>query len=116
VIKLIRPFVLFCAIVGVVGSAALTDAPARQKDDKKDPKKEAKKDDKKDTKGAGDVGTVEVYMAKDGWRVRVKNAEGKSVAIGTVGYDKQEDALKTVDFLKATFAKGKVNVEKADKK
>jgi uncharacterized protein YegP (UPF0339 family) len=110
--KLIRSFVLFCAIAGIVASAALSDAPARQKDDKKDPKK----DDKKDTKGAADVGAIEVYMAKDGWRIRVKNAEGKSVAIGTVGYDKQEDALKTVDFLKNTFAKGKVSVEKADKK
>lgn len=111
--KLIRPFVLFCAIAGVVGSAAVTDAPARQKDDKKDPKK----DEKKDTKaGAAEVGTIEVYMAKDGWRIRVKNAEGKSVAIGTVGYDKQEDALKTVDFLKTTFAKGKVSVEKEEKK
>jgi uncharacterized protein YegP (UPF0339 family) len=110
--KLIRSFVLFCAIAGIVASAALSDAPARQKDDKKDPKK----DDKKDTKGAADVGAIEVYMAKDGWRIRVKNAEGKSVAIGTVGYDKQEDALKTVDFLKNTFAKGKVSVEKAEKK
>jgi uncharacterized protein YegP (UPF0339 family) len=114
--KLVRSFVLFCAIAGVVASAALSDAPARQKDDKKDPKKDDKKDDKKDTKGAADVGAIEVYMAKDGWRIRVKNAEGKSVAIGTVGYDKQEDALKTVDFLKNTFAKGKVSVEKADKK
>jgi hypothetical protein len=113
--KFLRPFVLFCAIAGIVGSAALTDAPAFQKDDKKDPKKGDKKDDK-GAKDAADVGTVEVYMAKDGWRIRVKNAEGKSVAIGTVGYDKQEDALKTVDFLKATFAKGKVSVEKADKK
>ncbi len=110
--QLIRPLILFCAIAGVVGSAALTDAPARQKDDKKDPKK----DDKKDTKGAAEVGSIEVFMAKDGWRIRVKNAEGKSVVVGTVGYDKQEDALKTVDFLKATFAKGKVSVEKADKK
>jgi hypothetical protein len=109
--KFLRPFVLFCAIAGIVGSAALTDAPAFQKDDKKDPKK-----GDKGTKDAADVGTVEVYMAKDGWRIRVKNAEGKSVVIGTVGYDKQEDALKTVDFLKATFAKGKVSVEKADKK
>lgn len=108
--KLVRAFVLFCAIAGVVGSAAVSDAPARQKDEKKDKK------DVKDAKGAAEVGTVEVYMAKDGWRIRVKNAEGKSVAIGTVGYDKQEDALKTVEFLKSTFAKGKVTVEKGDKK
>lgn len=105
--RLFRSLVLFAAVAGLVGSATLAEAPARQKD--KDGKKDAKK-------AEVEVGTIEVYMAKDGWRVRVKNAEGKSVAIGTVGYDKQEEALKAVEFLKGTFAKGKVTVEKGDKK
>jgi uncharacterized protein YegP (UPF0339 family) len=110
--KLIRPLILFCAIAGVVGSAALSDAPARQKDDKKDPKK----DDKKDAKGGGEIGTIEVFQAADGWRIRVKNTEGKTLLNSTRADDTKADALKTVEALKATFAKGKVVEVPAEKK
>jgi len=48
-----------------------------------------------DTK-AMNAGTVEVYQAKDGWRFRIKNAQGKSLAIGVVGYATKEEALRVV--------------------
>ncbi len=104
--KVLCALALFVGVGLVVASPAPV-APAQPKD---------KKDDKKDTKAAADVGTIEVYKAKDGWRIRVKNADGKSVAIGTVGHDKKEDALKDVEFLKNTFGKGKVVEIKEEKK
>jgi len=44
----------------------------------------------------GSGGTVEVYQAKDGWRFRIKNAQGKSLAIGVVGYATKEEALQVI--------------------
>ena len=99
---LLRSLALFAFVAALVASAGLTDAPARQKD--KDKKVE-------------EVGTIEVYQAKDGgWRFRVKNTEDKSIAIGTVGYETKAECLKVVDFLKTTMAKAKVTEVKEDKK
>lgn len=99
---LLRSFALFALAAAVVAAVGLSEAPALQKE--------------KDKKGAEEVGTVEVYQAKDGWRFKVLNAEGKSVAIGTVGFDKKEDALKTLEFIKATLNKAKVTEVKAPPK
>ena len=101
---LFRSFALFALVAALVVSAGLSDAPARQKE----------KD--KDKKAADEVGTIEVYQLKDGWRFRVKNAEGKSVAVGLVGYETKAECLKVVDSLKTTMAKAKVIEIKEDKK
>jgi uncharacterized protein YegP (UPF0339 family) len=104
--KLFRAAVLFAGIGALMSAGGLiTVAPAQVKDK-----------DKKDAKAADEIGVTEVYMAKDGWRFRIKNAEGKSIAIGTVGHDKKEDALKTVELVKHTLTKGKVEVLKEEKK
>src|SRR5262249_60138585 len=110
--KLLRLCVLFGAIAALMSATGLTTAPAQVKDKKDD---KAKVDDKK-TDAKEEIGVTEVYMAKDGWRFRVKNTEGKSIAIGTIGYDKKEDCLKVVDAVKATLTKGKVVEIKDDKK
>lgn len=99
-----RSLALFALAVAVVTAVGLSEAPALQKE----------KD--KDKKAAEEVGTVEVYQAKDGWRFKVVNAEGKSVAIGTVGFEKKEDALKTLEFIKTTLNKAKVTEVKAPPK
>jgi uncharacterized protein YegP (UPF0339 family) len=93
--KILRASVLFAAIAGLVVVTSMDNpAPAQ-----------AKKEDKK---AAAEVGTIEVYTDKAGeWRFRVK-VDDKSIAIGTVGFDKKEDVLKVVETLKATMAKGKV--------
>ncbi len=110
--KLLRSFVLFAAIAGLMTAAGLSAAPALQKEKDKD-----KKDDKTKTETKADeVGVTEVYMAKDGWRFRIKNSEGKSIAIGTVGFEKKEDAMKAVEMVKTTLTKGKVVEIKDDKK
>ena len=100
---LFRSIALFAIVAAIVASAGLSDAPARQKEKDKDKK-------------ADEVGTIEVYQAKDGWRFRIKNAEDKSVAIGTVGYETKAECLKAVDFVKTTMAKAKVTEIKEDKK
>jgi uncharacterized protein YegP (UPF0339 family) len=112
--KLFRAVVLFAAMGALVSAGGLvTSAPAQDKKDK-DTKKDKDKD-KKEVKKADEIGMIEVYQAKDGWRFRVKNTEGKSVAIGTVGFETKEEALKTIEFVKATLAKAKVEVLKDEK-
>jgi uncharacterized protein YegP (UPF0339 family) len=98
--KLLRASVLFAAIAGLMVATSLNNpAPAQVKDkDKKDDKAKA---------AAPEIGTIEVWEAKDGWRFRVK-VDDKSIAIGTVGFEKKEDVIKVVESLKATMAKGKV--------
>jgi hypothetical protein len=106
--KLLRVVVLFSAIAGLMTVVGTTTAPAQVKDKEKD---------KKDAKAAADEsGYTEVYMAKDGWRFRIKNTEGKSIAIGTISFEKKEDCLKTVEAVKTALLKGKVNEIKEEKK
>ncbi|AMV29720.1 hypothetical protein VT84_35325 [Gemmata sp. SH-PL17] len=94
----LRSFALFAVVAALIASTGFSPAPAALQ------------------KKTEEVGTIEVYKAKDGWRFRIKNTEGKSVAIGTVGYEKKEEAMKEVEFLKATFARGKVVEVKEEKK
>ena len=76
--KLFRAVVLVAALGAVMAAGNLaTTAPAQEK------KKKATKEE---------VGITEVYKAKDGWRFRIKNLDGKSVAIGTVGFDTKDEA------------------------
>lgn len=104
-----RSLVLFAAIAALVASGGLS--PAQQKD------KEKKADDKKvidkkgDDKKGDEVGSIEVWKAKDGWRFKVLNASGKAIAGNYVPHDTKEDALKEVELLKTTLAKGKVEVK-----
>jgi uncharacterized protein YegP (UPF0339 family) len=104
--KLFRAVVLLAAIAAVMSAGSLTTiAPAQEK--------------KKATKASGkddDVGTVEVYKAKDGWRYRVKNTQGKVIALPAVGYESQEDATKILNQVKATLNKAKVKLPKEEKK
>jgi uncharacterized protein YegP (UPF0339 family) len=101
--KLFRAAVLFAALGAVLAAGNLTStAPAQETK-----KKKATKDD---------IGTTEVYKAKDGWRFKIMNSAGKSVAIGTVGFDTPEEAENMIEYVKNTLAKGKVNVSKDAKK
>ena len=109
--QLLRASVLFIAIAGLTVATSLNNpAPAQVKDKDKD-----KKDKKDDKASAPEVGTIEVWQAKDGWRFRVR-VDDKSIAVGTIGYEKKEDALKAVEAVKAAMAKGKVVEVKDDKK
>jgi hypothetical protein len=89
--KFARPLVLAFALAALAGGAmtaqdkkGTTTAP------------QAKKDEKKEVKGK-----VEYYEAKDGWRIRVLNAEGKAIVISTKGVATKEDVLKQIEDVKA---------------
>jgi hypothetical protein len=108
--KFLRAVVLFSAIAGLMTAAGATLAPAQVKDKEKDK-------DKKDVKTAAEEsGYTEVYMAKDGWRFRIKNPEGKSIAVGVISFEKKEDCLKAVEVVKTAMLKGKVIEIKEEKK
>jgi uncharacterized protein YegP (UPF0339 family) len=98
----VRSLVLFLGIATLTATAGVPTAPAFQKSQ-----------DKKDKEAA--VGTIEVYQAKDGWRFRIKSAEGKTLAIASSGQKTKEDCLKIVETLKTTMAQAKVDVVPTDK-
>jgi uncharacterized protein YegP (UPF0339 family) len=54
-------------------------------------------------KEAAKVGTIEVYKAKDGYRFRIKELDGKTIAMPTRGHEDKEDCLKSLEFIKATL-------------
>jgi hypothetical protein len=98
--KLVRAAVLCSALAAILAASILSNsAPAQEKK-----KKGVAKDE---------IGTTEVYKAKDGWRFKVMNSAGKSVAIGTVGFDTPAEAESMVEYVKNTLTKGKVTVTKA---
>jgi len=80
--------------LAVVGSSALSPVEAQDKS-----KTKAKEKEK--------VGSVEIYKAKDGYRFRVKNPEGKTIAIPTRGHESKDDVVKDLDDIKATLNKVK---------
>jgi len=99
--KLVRVSTLLAFMIAVTASAvSVADAQ-----DKKDPKKPAEK-----------AGKVEVYMAKDGYRFRIMDAEGKTIAMTTKAYDKKEDAVKALEQVKTTLNTVKVTEVKEEKK
>jgi hypothetical protein len=100
--KLFRALVLLAALGAILAAGNLVaPAPAQVK---------------KKGGGKDEFGSTSVYKAKDGWRFKVMNASGKSVAIGTVGFDTKEEAEHMVEYVKTTLNKGKVDVAKDDKK
>jgi hypothetical protein len=96
-----RPLVLAFAMAALAGGA-MTSAQ-----DKKAAAPQAKKEVK---------GKVEYYEANDGWRIRVKNADGKSVLISTKGVAAKEDVLKELDEVKAILASIKPTEGESTKK
>jgi uncharacterized protein YegP (UPF0339 family) len=77
----------------VVVGASLPTAPAQDK-------KDTKVDPKKDTK----AGTVEIYRDRAGdYRFRIKDTEGKVIAMPPKGFDTREECHKVLDLIKATL-------------
>jgi uncharacterized protein YegP (UPF0339 family) len=108
--KFLRAFALFAAIAALMSSTAVTSTMAQVKDKEKEK-------DKKDVKPTTEEpGSTEVYMAKDGWRFRIKNPEGKTLAVGVIAFEKKEDCLKAVEVVKTAVSKGKVIEIKDEKK
>jgi uncharacterized protein YegP (UPF0339 family) len=105
--KLVRALFLIAGMTALVlAGTALPTAPAQDKKDTKvDPKKDAK------------VGTVEIYKDRAGdFRFRIKDADGKVIAMPPKGYDTKEECQKVLDLIKATLNTTKTVEVKDDKK
>lgn len=106
--QLARSLVLAGGMFALVVAGGSAVAPAQ---DKKDVKKDAKAE--KDIK----AGTVEVYKDKGGdFRFRVKDADGKVIAIPPKGYNSKEECVKALDAIRHTLNTAKVAEVKDDKK
>lgn len=97
--KVLRTLALMTALATLAGGA-VTSA----QEPKAAKTQEKKKDEKKTVAQAG---KVEIYEGKSGWRFRVKNGEDKTVAMATKGYEKKEDVLKELEYIKETLNKAK---------
>jgi hypothetical protein len=95
--KIVRTVVLMAAMAGL---AVGLSAPAQEKKGTKDAK----------------AGTVEVWEAKDGYRFKVLDADGKTVAMSAKAYDKADDAKKALEYVKHTLNTVKVTEVKGEKK
>ncbi|HEY2910817.1 MAG TPA: hypothetical protein VGI99_11260 [Gemmataceae bacterium] len=62
---------------------------------------------KKPAPAAVKAGTVEIYKAKDGFRYRIKNPEGKVIAMPPKGYADKAECQKVLDIVKATLNSAK---------
>ena len=107
--QIARSLVLMAGMTGIVFAAGgLATAPAHDKKDSKkvDPKAPAPK-----------AGTVEIYKDKSGnFRFRIKDTDGKVIAMPPKGYDTKEECQQTLDLIKATLNTAKVTEIKDDKK
>jgi hypothetical protein len=60
-------------------------------------------------KAAKEPGTIEVYKGAKGYRYRIKDAEGKTVAmpLPNMHWDKKEECLEAIEEVKTILAKVK---------
>jgi len=87
--------VVLAVSLAVVGSSVLTTPADAQDKTKAKAKKEAA------------VGTVEIYKAKDGFRYRIKDPDGKVIAMPPRARESKEDVAKDLEEIKATLEKVK---------
>ena len=106
--NLVRALLLVAGMTGLLyAGAGLSASPAQDK----------KVDSKKDTKAADKGGTVEIHKDQAGdYRFRIKDADGKVVAMSTKGYETKDECHKALDFVKATLNAAKVTEAKDEKK
>jgi uncharacterized protein YegP (UPF0339 family) len=88
--------------LGVVANPGLLPVDAQEKT-----KAKTKDEPKAKDKRAHATGTIEIYEAKDGYRYRVKDAEGKTIAMPPRGHENKQDVLKTLDEIKEILNKVK---------
>jgi uncharacterized protein YegP (UPF0339 family) len=104
--KLIRSLVLATAVA--TGTATLvTYSPVIGQNPKVDPKT------KVEPKTGTPKGSVLVSADKQGkFRFFIKDGDGKTLAMSTVGYEKKEDAMKMIETVKTLLNTQKVTEEK----
>lgn len=88
------------------------EAPKKEAPKKEAPKKEAPKKEAPSKEESMDLGTIEVYKAKDGFRFRIKDTDGKVAAMPVKGVETEAEALKALEAIKATLNKVKPTIVK----
>ena len=109
-----RKLIGFAALLAGIAVITVPGVPSADGQVKKDVKKDAKKGEPKKGEAKGKempVGSIEIYKAKDGYRFRIKDGEGKSMAIASKGYAEKEDVVKLLDAIKATMNPAKPREE-----
>jgi len=93
--------------LGVVAAPGLTpvDAQDKTKTKTKEDARTKAKDDTKDKRGGR--GTIEIYQAKDGYRFRIKDADGKTIAMPPRGHETKQDVTKALEEIKDILEKVK---------
>ena len=95
-------------LIALVVGLGVVAAPGLAPIDAQDKAKTKVKEDAKDKKGArAATGTVEIYQAKDGYRYRVKDAEGHTIAMPARGHETKQEVLKSLEEVKAILDKVK---------
>jgi uncharacterized protein YegP (UPF0339 family) len=99
-IKYVRTLALMTALAALAGGT-MTLAVAQDTKKATQDKKKADKDK---------VGSVEIYKGKNGFRYRVKNADGKVIAmpIPQMSWETKKECEEGINDLKEILAKGKV--------
>jgi hypothetical protein len=96
---------LLALVIGVAVLASPEFAPLDAQDKKKvkeDPKAKVKAKEKEAA-----IGTIEIYKAKDGYRYRIKDGDGKTIAMPARGHDTKDEVLQDLEEVKATLNKVK---------
>lgn len=94
-------------LVVLVFGVAVLAAPALAPVDAQDKAKTKLKEDTKKGSAAAVTGTVEIHKGKDGYRFRIKNEEGKTIAMSTRGHETKEECLQVLDEVKTILSKAK---------
>jgi len=84
--------------LGVVAAPALAPVDAQEK-------KSKAREDAKEKRTTAAAGTVEIHKAKDGYRFRIKDAEGKTIAMSTRGFETKDECHKSLEEVKAILDK-----------
>ena len=84
--------------VAVVASPELSSVGAQDK---------SKTKAKKDSAAPAVTGTVEIHKGKDGYRFRIKNEDGKTIAMATRGHETKEECLQVLEEVKTILSKAK---------
>ena len=95
-------------LTALLAGLAVLAVPNFPSADAQDKKKEAKKVETKGKEATTGTGTIEIYKDKSGeYRFRIKDSDGKVIAMPPRGYDDKADVLKHLDLIKATLEKVK---------
>ena len=103
------------ALAAAVLSAGLAAAQEKKPDPKKDAPAKPKTVAGSTIKKAS-PGTIEIFETKDGgFRFRLKDTDGKVVAMPTKSYESKEEVIKLLAMIKETLATAKPTEVKGEK-